>query len=63
MQNKTPREEAINSFLKSIVNIEHAMAVDADSWDYTDISDARDARDTIRNLVHTFEAKSNDDNS
>jgi hypothetical protein len=39
------------------------MAVDADSWDYTDISDARDARDTVRNLVHTFEAKLNDDNS
>lgn len=63
MQIKTPREEAIKSLLKSIVNIEHAMAVDADSWDYTDIGDARDARDTIRNLIHTFEALRDDDNS
>jgi hypothetical protein len=63
MQIKTPREEAINALLKSIVNIEHAMAVDADSWDYTDISDARDARDTVRNILHTFKAKTDDDNS
>lgn len=63
MQIKTPRGEAIKALLQSIVKIEHAMAVDADSWDYTDVGDARDARDTIRNLVHTFEANRDDDAS
>jgi hypothetical protein len=36
------------------------MAADADTWGGTDISDARDARDTVLNLIDTLDIKLED---
>lgn len=54
------RVTAVTHFKAARFHIEAAMAADADTWDGTDISDSRDARDTVLNLIDTLDIKLED---
>lgn len=54
---KEKRIQAQTHLLSAIMHIEAAMVIDADNWDHIDLQDARDGRDTVRNLVDTFKKK------
>jgi hypothetical protein len=45
------RIEAMTHLKAAIMHVEAALSLDAMSWDYTDVADARDVTATVKNLV------------
>jgi hypothetical protein len=60
MSENYKRVTAVTHLRAARFHIEAAMSADADTWDSTDISDARDGRDTVANLVDTLDIKLED---
>lgn len=54
----TKRGNAIWHIRMAIWHAEAAMAADSESWDYTDVNDCRDARDTNKNLLDILDTDS-----
>jgi hypothetical protein len=60
MSENYKRVTAVTHLRAARMHIEAAMSADAETWDWTDCGDARDARDTVQNLVDTLDIKIED---
>lgn len=48
------RVTAISHLQMAVWHAEQALAADSDSWEYVDVADCRDGRDTFSNLLAAF---------